>query len=272
MKLTADPPSKPDREPGFVSEIPDKAPLSPRPFVTNRIVIALLVVLVAAVLVQAALLTSLFLKDRLWEKRDSASNDEIASSNLLEESVLQTDSDSSSEPLTLDPLTLDPLTLGPSTLDPFEPPSPGDFFLDSWDPFSGIDRMHERMDRLFDDSFSGLHQMPNLNRDWLGADSAESISSSVMEEDDRYIATFDLPGADDSTVKVTLQQNVLTVSGNRNAVTEEKDADGNVVGRSSSSASFQQTLTLPGAGDAAKMTSEFDNGVLTVTIPKSSSL
>ena len=144
-----------------------------------------------------------------------------------------------------------------------------DFFSDDWQPFAEMARMRQQMDRLFEDSFQRFRSMPGFDDGWLttGAGSEPAIA----DEGDHFLVTIDLPGADESSLEIRLEDDVLSISGQRDEINEQRDADGKVIGKSQSTSSFQRSFPLPGRSDVAGLKSDYQNGVLTITIPKASS-
>ncbi len=76
----------------------------------------------------------------------------------------------------------------------------------------------------------------------------------------------ELPGMDEKSVKIELEENALMLSGAKKEEHEEKSSHGYRIERRFGS--FQRSIPLPGKVDAEKAKAEYKNGVLTVTIPK----
>jgi HSP20 family protein len=121
---------------------------------------------------------------------------------------------------------------------------------------------------LFDDFFT---------RDWLDSSLANWRVSgatlpavNVMETNEDFKIEVAAPGMKRNDFKVQLDNNVLTISSQREDKTEEKDASGNYTRREFSYQSFQRSFALPEnkvLGD--KISARYIDGVLHVTIPKS---
>ena len=91
-------------------------------------------------------------------------------------------------------------------------------------------------------------------------------ATDVVEQDDSYLVTVDLPGLTESDVKVEILDGVLTISGERSS-SHDDDKDGyRRIERAYGS--FARTLTLPKGVEASAVTANFKNGVLEVTVPK----
>jgi HSP20 family protein len=121
---------------------------------------------------------------------------------------------------------------------------------------------------LFDDFFT---------RDWLDSslanwrvNGATLPAVNVMETNDDFRIEVAAPGMKRSDFKVELDNNVLTISSEREDKSEEKDSNGNYTRREFSYQSFQRSFSLPEnkvLGD--KITARYADGILHVTVPKS---
>ena len=88
----------------------------------------------------------------------------------------------------------------------------------------------------------------------------------LTEEDDRYVLRADLPGVREDEVHVELEDNVLTISGERKSEHEERKEGLYRLERASGS--FSRSLTLPEGIDPDSIQARFDKGVLEVRVPK----
>lgn len=136
--------------------------------------------------------------------------------------------------------------------DPFASGSP-------WDQFN---RLHQQMDQLFNDTVS---QFPLNDAALVNAVSSPNLD--VREEKDHYTVRADMPGADRGSVKVNVEGRLLTITGQRTAVNETKDND-KVVRSERSMAQFVRSVELPGPVKADAVDAKYDNGVLSITLPK----
>ena len=117
---------------------------------------------------------------------------------------------------------------------------------------------------MLDDFFS-----PVLTR-FTGHDGAEAAAATwspaadLTQTEDAYTLTVDLPGLSRKDIELTVEDHVLTLSGERHIQRDAKSADRveRVHGR------FARRFHLPADVDAAAVTAEFENGVLNVVIPK----
>jgi HSP20 family protein len=125
----------------------------------------------------------------------------------------------------------------------------------SWTEF---DDMTNRLSRLFEEPFFGT--VPHAGR-WMPA-------VSVSETKDELLLTAELPGMKEEDISVELENNVLTVSGEKTEVREEDDEERKYHLFERSFGSFTRSFTLPRTVDGAQIIATFDNGVLTVKLPK----
>ena len=88
----------------------------------------------------------------------------------------------------------------------------------------------------------------------------------VVEAGEHFVLKADLPGIAESDVNIEVENNVLTISGERKTEHEEKHEGYYRLERATGA--FSRSLTLPGGIDADAVSATFDNGVLEVRIPK----
>ena len=96
-------------------------------------------------------------------------------------------------------------------------------------------------------------------RRWLPA-------TDVVERDDAYVLRTDLPGLAQEDVKIEVEDNVLTISGERKAESDTTDGSYRRVERAFGT--FSRRLQLPEGVDADAIAASFDKGVLEISIPK----
>jgi HSP20 family protein len=91
--------------------------------------------------------------------------------------------------------------------------------------------------------------------------------ADIIEENDHFKVTLEMPGLKKEDIKVTLEDSTLTISGEKKKETETKEQTYHRVERSFGS--FVRTFEMPSIVDAAKINAEFKDGILTVLLPKS---
>jgi HSP20 family protein len=90
--------------------------------------------------------------------------------------------------------------------------------------------------------------------------------TDLVETDDEFRLHLDVPGMTKEDITINLQNNTLTVSGERRSTRKNEGDDYVRVERSFGN--FHRTFTLPNSVDAEGIEAEYDNGVLTITVPK----
>lgn len=130
-----------------------------------------------------------------------------------------------------------------------------------WNPVREMASLRERMNRLFDDSlFRSDRRSEEVDGGvWLPA-------VDMFEKDDRLVIKAELPGMDKKDIGLDLKDGVLTLSGVRQHENEVKEE--NVYRREMSYGRFVRSFTLPADSDADQIKAEFNNGLLTIEIPK----
>ncbi|HEX9775288.1 MAG TPA: Hsp20/alpha crystallin family protein [Actinomycetota bacterium] len=126
-----------------------------------------------------------------------------------------------------------------------------------WSPVRDFAGMRAEIDRMFGE-FGSLAPDTQVTR-WTPA-------MDVAEAEDGFTLTLDLPGLRSEDVDVNLDRNVLTVTGERSFEEEKEGTSYHRVERSYGK--FQRSLTLPRDVEADGIEAAFDNGVLTISIPK----
>ena len=127
-----------------------------------------------------------------------------------------------------------------------------------WEPARELQTIQQEMNRLFGSFFDGQSGVEVGGRRWVPA-------TDLVEEGDHYVLRADLPGVSEDDVKVELEDNVLTISGERRSEREQRKNGYYRIERASGR--FARSLTLPEGVDADSVKARFVNGVLEVTIP-----
>ena len=125
----------------------------------------------------------------------------------------------------------------------------------------------DQMNRFFDEFFHGWGLQPfGGAAEGFGA---FSPNVDVMETDREIKVAVELPGLDEKDIDVSLSQGVLTIRGEKKQEMEEKRH--NYVRTERSYGAFRRSIPLPSVVDTDKVDAVFRHGVLTVTMPKTSS-
>src|ERR1700732_1000384 len=131
--------------------------------------------------------------------------------------------------------------------------------LTRWEPFREFSTLQDRMNRLF--------------RETQGTTQDESLTSSsfapavdVYEDEHNVTLKNEVPGIDEKDIDVRIENNTLTVHGERKIEKEEKEENYRRVERQYGS--FTRTFTLPSSVDAGQVSAHYDNGVLKIRLAK----
>lgn len=131
-----------------------------------------------------------------------------------------------------------------------------------WDPFRELEEMSSRLNRVFSrPAARSAEGKENITvADWIP-------TVDISETDAEYQIKAELPEVKKEDVKVTVEDGVLTIQGERRHETEEKGRKYHRVERSYGS--FVRSFTLPDHVDDTKVKAEYKDGVLNLHLPKS---
>ncbi len=120
--------------------------------------------------------------------------------------------------------------------------------------------MQREINRMFDDFFrSDRDESSLLAPTWKPA-------VDILEEEDVYVAKVELPGVSKDDVKITMQDNVLTIRGEKKG--EKKGKEENMHRVERFYGSFQRSFSLPTSVKSDKIEAEYKDGILTINMPK----
>ncbi len=109
--------------------------------------------------------------------------------------------------------------------------------------------------------------------DWLGNRAAPALATrarlEVAERDNAYEVRAELPGAKREDISVDIDGAWVSISAKTDSASEKKDGE-KLLYSERSQASYARTFELPQAVDSAEAGAKFENGVLTLTLPKKS--
>jgi HSP20 family protein len=124
--------------------------------------------------------------------------------------------------------------------------------LTRWDPFAELGELRSRFDRVFDELAGGRE------RAWTPA-------IDVVREDGKLVMRAEIPGIKPEEVKIEVEDDILTVSGEHEERKEEKDK--HYLRRERRYGSFSRSMALPAGVDASKIEAKTHDGIVEVTIP-----
>jgi HSP20 family protein len=131
-----------------------------------------------------------------------------------------------------------------------------------WNPLHDLVSLQERMNRLFEDASKRRKSDVEQNDEVEGADWYPA--ADVYENDGEYTVAVDLPGIDRSTLDISMDDNRLTVRGNREVQDTTKHRGECPRG------SFLRTFSVPASVDQQDIKADYKDGVLQVHLPKRS--
>lgn len=125
-----------------------------------------------------------------------------------------------------------------------------------WDPFKDLQAIQEKIDRIFEESLRGKDIASGL---WTPA-------VDIYETDDAIILEAELPGMNEKDIEVRVEDNVLTIKGERKIEQERKEE--NYYRMERYYGAFQRSFTLPSNVETDKIRAEYKKGILKVLMPK----
>jgi len=132
-----------------------------------------------------------------------------------------------------------------------------------YEPFRNLVTVQDRMNRIFEEAFRGAPR--GTEEEWaLGGAWAPAVD--IYEHEGNLVLKAELPGIDLKDVDVQVENNVLTLRGERKFDAEVKREEYHRVERAYGT--FSRSFTLPNVIDTAKIKAEFKEGVLRVTLPQ----
>jgi HSP20 family protein len=129
-----------------------------------------------------------------------------------------------------------------------------------WEPFRDFMTLREAMDKLFEDSF--VERRP---REWAAA-AGGTLALDMYETEDAAVVKTSVPGVKPDDIDITISGNTLTISGETKA--EEEVKEENYIRHERRYGSFSRSVMLPESLKADEAEASFEDGVLTLTIPK----
>jgi len=125
-----------------------------------------------------------------------------------------------------------------------------------WDPFRELLSLRDEFDRIFKEYFA----LPEKREEgWFP-------SLDMKEDAENIIVNVEIPGMKKEDIKVTLRGDQLIITGERKFEKEKKDETYHRIERSYGK--FQRIITIPVEVDQSKIKATYENGVLSITLPK----
>ncbi len=133
-----------------------------------------------------------------------------------------------------------------------------------WDPFRDLNLLQDRMNRLFEDA----------NRNWKSDEPASTTTWSpavdIFETESEIVVKPEVPGMDRKDITLNLENNVLTLRGERRFLKETKEENYHRIERSYGG--FSRAFSIPVTVDDEKIRADYQDGVLKIVLPKKEQL
>jgi HSP20 family protein len=129
-----------------------------------------------------------------------------------------------------------------------------------WDPFRDINVLQDRMNRLFEDAGRGWRsEEPAAANTW-------SPAVDIFEAQGEIVVKAELPGMDRKDITLNLENNVLTLKGDRRFEKETKEENYHRIERAYGG--FSRSFSIPATVDEEKIHADYKDGVLKIILPK----
>jgi HSP20 family protein len=132
--------------------------------------------------------------------------------------------------------------------------------LTRFEPFREFSTLQDRINRVFRESYRGAEGDESLTT------SSFAPAVDVYEDEHKVTLKIEVPGIEEKDIDVQIENNVLTVHGERKIEKEEKEENYRRVERQYGS--FTRTFTLPTTVDTESVSATYDKGVLKIALPK----
>jgi len=131
--------------------------------------------------------------------------------------------------------------------------------LKRYEPWGMLNQLYREMDQMFHPAAGNEDSQALSQADWHPA-------VDIKEEDRQYILHMDIPGVDSNNIHVTAEDGMLEIKGERNSEMKQSQQGFTRVERSHGS--FMRRFNLPDGVDVDGINAKCENGVLTLTMPK----
>ncbi len=128
-----------------------------------------------------------------------------------------------------------------------------------WTPFRDL-VTREKMNRIFEDTFTSQGEEKDM------AASNWTPSVDIHENESELVLSAEVPGIEDKDIEIEIENNTLSIKGERKIEKETKEENYHRIERSYGS--FYRSFTLPTNVNQDNIKAEYDNGVLRISLPK----
>lgn len=130
---------------------------------------------------------------------------------------------------------------------------------DEWDPFKDLIDLQKEINRLFETSFSRLPQR-------FVSEETFAPAIDLYEDENEYVVEAELPGLKQGEIKVSVEDDILSISGEKKREKEVKEE--NLYRSERFYGKFERQIVLPQNADRENIKASYKDGVLKVIIPK----
>jgi len=128
-----------------------------------------------------------------------------------------------------------------------------------WDPFRELNSITDRMNQLFQNTYGTQSREEGLTANFVPP-------VDIYEDEHNLTVKMEVPGIDQNDIDIRVENNTLTVRGERKFEKDEKEENFHRVERRYGS--FYRAFTLPNIVDTDKVSADYDNGVLKIRLAK----
>src|SRR6266853_262104 len=129
-----------------------------------------------------------------------------------------------------------------------------------WEPFREFSVLQDRMNRLFQSNLAAGRD------EELAANTGFAPPVDIYEDEHNITLKLEVPGIDEKDIDVRIDNNTLTVHGERNIEKEEKEENFRRIERQYGS--FTRSFTLPSSVDVGQVSADYNQGVLKIKLAK----
>ncbi len=134
------------------------------------------------------------------------------------------------------------------------------------DTFDSMNRLEDHLNRMVS---HWVASAPSMNDLFGGSDAFDFMPKMDLEEKSKeYIIKADLPGLDKNQIDISVKGDLLTLKGVRKSESKTADDQSGIFKQERSYGSFARSLRLPGPVEDTKISADYQNGVLTIHLPK----
>lgn len=136
--------------------------------------------------------------------------------------------------------------------------------MNRWSPFGELASLHTAMDRLFGDFFG----TPLLTGGYEVSTPTWYLPMDIVDEGSAYQIKASVPGFAPEEVEVTYSDGMLNIAAKHTEASKSQDGTGTYLRRELTFGNYSRSVQLPGEVKQEEIKANFDNGILTIEVPK----